>query len=137
MENSYTPGKHLLLDLYQANHLSDKLVIEKALLGAADACHAKVLQKHFHSFGEEQGITGMLLLAESHISIHTWPESHFAAVDIFMCGNCDPALAIAPIKKYLCPKSIDVREFDRGMLLKKLSSTDGIIWYVGWPNNLA
>ncbi len=124
MENNYTPGKHLLIDLYQATHLSDKTVIEKALLAAADACDATVLQKNFHSFGEEQGITGMLLLAESHISIHTWPESHFAAVDIFMCGNCDPTLAIAPIKKHLCPKSIDVREFDRGISLTKQSSTD-------------
>jgi len=127
MENNYTPGKHLLVDLYQANHLSDKRVIEKALLEAADACHAKVLQKHFHSFGAEQGITGMLLLAESHISIHTWPESHFAAVDIFMCGNCDPALAIAPIREHLCPKSIEVREFDRGTSLYISSPTDGAI----------
>lgn len=124
MENSYTPGKHLLLDLYQAIHLSDKSVIEKALLEAAEACDAKVLQKNFHSFGEEQGITGMLLLAESHISIHTWPESHFAAVDIFMCGNCDPELALAPIKKYLRPKSVDVREFDRGTSLNKTSLLD-------------
>lgn len=123
MENSYTPGKHLLLDLYQASHLNDKRVIEKALLEAAQACNAKVLQKNFHIFGEEQGITGMLLLAESHISIHTWPESHFAAVDIFMCGNCNPALAIAPIKKYLCPKRVDLREFDRGRALIKPSST--------------
>jgi S-adenosylmethionine decarboxylase len=59
----------------------------------------------------------MLLLAESHISIHTWPESHFAAVDIFMCGNCDPTLALAPIKKYLCPERVDVREFNRGISL--------------------
>ena len=127
MENNYTPGKHLLVDLYQASHLSDKTVIEKALLEAADACDAKVLQMNFHSFGGGQGITGMLLLAESHISIHTWPESHFAAIDIFMCGNCDPTLAIVPIKKYLCPKNIDVREFDRGTSLSKLSSTEKFI----------
>ena len=124
MENSYTPGKHLLLDLYEAIHLSDQNVIEQALLEAANACNAKVLQKNFHGFGEGQGITGMLLLAESHISIHTWPESHFAAVDIFMCGNCDPALAITPIKKYLRPKRVDVREFNRGMSLDKPSAID-------------
>ena len=124
MENSYTPGKHLILDLYQANHLSDKSVIEQALMEAAEACNAKVLQKHFHSFGEEQGITGMLLLAESHISIHTWPESHFAAVDIFMCGNWDPTLAITPIKKHLCPLRIDVRELDRGTSLSNVSDAD-------------
>lgn len=124
MENSYAPGKHLILDLYQAKSLSDKSVIEQALMEAAEACNAKVLQNNFHSFGEEQGITGMLLLAESHISIHTWPESHFAAVDIFMCGNCDPSLAIAPIKKYLRPQHIEVRELHRGTALNKIASTD-------------
>ena len=124
MENSYTPGKHLILDLYQANHLSNKNVIEEALIEAAEACNANVLQKNFHSFGEEQGITGMLLLAESHISIHTWPESHFAAVDIFMCGNCDPSLAITPIKKYLRPQRIEARELDRGTSLNKHSASD-------------
>jgi S-adenosylmethionine decarboxylase len=124
MENSYTPGKHLILDLYQAIHLSDKSVIEQALIEAAEACNAKILQKNFHSFGEEQGITGMLLLAESHISIHTWPEDHFAAVDIFMCGNCDPSLAIAPIKKHFRPQRIDVRELNRGTSLNQHSTAD-------------
>ncbi|WP_339725890.1 adenosylmethionine decarboxylase [uncultured Paraglaciecola sp.] len=129
MENSYTPGIHLILDLYQATHLNDKCVIEKALTEAAEACHATILQKYFHSFGEGQGITGMLLLAESHISIHTWPENHFAAVDIFMCGNCEPSLAITPIKQYLCPQRVDVRELDRGAALNKvnISSTYGPI----------
>ncbi|MFT5924196.1 MAG: S-adenosylmethionine decarboxylase [Paraglaciecola sp.] len=127
MQNSYTPGKHLLLDLYQARNLSDLSCVEQALMEAASACGAIVLQKNFHSFGEEQGITGMLLLSESHISIHTWPESHFAAVDIFMCGNCDPNLALASIKKHFCPERVDVREFDRGTSLKKPSPTDGSI----------
>jgi S-adenosylmethionine decarboxylase len=124
MENSYTPGKHLILDLYQAIHLDDKGVIEQALMDAAQACNATVLQKNFHSFGEEQGITGMLLLAESHISIHTWPESHFAAVDIFMCGNCDPSLAITPLKKHLCPQHIEVRELNRGTSLTQPAKAD-------------
>ena len=124
MENSYTPGKHLILDLYQAIHLDDKGVIEQALMDAAQTCNATVLQKNFHSFGEEQGITGMLLLAESHISIHTWPESHFAAVDIFMCGNCDPSLAIKPLKKHLCPQHIEVRELDRGTSLAQPAKAD-------------
>ncbi|MBU3001991.1 adenosylmethionine decarboxylase [Paraglaciecola arctica] len=122
MKNSYAPGKHLLLDLYQASNLSDETVIEDALVSAAEACGAKVLQKRLHSFGENQGITGMLLLAESHISIHTWPESGFAAIDIFMCGSCNPDLAIVPIKQHLRPKTIEVREFERGMSLDKATS---------------
>jgi len=124
MENTYLPGKHLLLDLYQATHLCDIEIIEKALLAAAEACNATVLQSKLHCFGKEQGITGMLLLAESHISIHTWPETEFAAVDIFMCGNCDPMLAIAPIKQYLSPKKIDIRVLDRGTNLNEKQSTE-------------
>jgi S-adenosylmethionine decarboxylase len=46
-----------------------------------------VLFSHFHAFGEGQGVTGVVLLAESHITIHTWPECGFAAADIFMCGS--------------------------------------------------
>ncbi|MEP1447034.1 MAG: adenosylmethionine decarboxylase [Paraglaciecola sp.] len=111
-----------MLDLYQASNLSDETVIEEALVEAAEASGANVLQKRLHSFGENQGITGMLLLAESHISIHTWPESGFAAIDIFMCGSCNPDLAIAPIKQHLRPKTIEVREFERGMSLDKATS---------------
>jgi hypothetical protein len=55
------------------------------------AAGARILHGHFHTFGRRQGVTGVLLLAESHISIHTWPEAGFAAVDIFMCGECAPA----------------------------------------------
>ncbi|UUZ57112.1 adenosylmethionine decarboxylase [Massilia sp. H-1] len=57
------------------------------------------MHSHFHSFGAAQGVTGVLLLAESHISIHTWPEFGFAAADIFMCGDARPALALDVIER--------------------------------------
>jgi S-adenosylmethionine decarboxylase len=60
---------------------------------------ARVLFSHFHAFGEGQGVTGVVLLAESHITIHTWPECGFAAADIFMCGSAQPELALALIKR--------------------------------------
>ena len=96
-------GTHLLADLsgILAERLRDCDALERLLREAAVAAGAQVLHGHFHSFGTGQGITGVLLLAESHISIHTWPECSFAAVDIFMCGAAQPQLALGVIKDAL------------------------------------
>lgn len=89
-------GTHLLADLsgVAAAVLRDCAVLEALLRAAAIDAGAQVLHGHFHSFGVEAGVTGVLLLAESHISIHTWPEAGFAAVDIFMCGAARPQVAL-------------------------------------------
>ncbi len=96
-------GTHLLADLsgIRADRLRDCDALERLLREAAIAAGAQVLHGHFHSFGPGQGITGVLLLAESHISIHTWPECSFAAVDIFMCGAAQPQRALDIIKDAL------------------------------------
>ena len=60
------------------------------------------------------GVTGMLLLRESHISIHTWPEHGFAAVDVFMCGGARPEKAVDAIASALAARSVEVREIARG-----------------------
>ena len=89
-------GTHLLADLsgVAAAVLRDCAALEALLRQAAVTAGAQVLHGHFHSFGVEAGVTGVLLLAESHISIHTWPEAGFAAVDIFMCGAARPQVAL-------------------------------------------
>ena len=87
-------GTHLLLDLWGAHNLTDPAAIDRALRDAAEAANATILHSHFHHFGPDGGVSGVLVLAESHISIHTWPERDFAAVDVFMCGACDPRLSI-------------------------------------------
>ncbi|HLJ04876.1 MAG TPA: adenosylmethionine decarboxylase, partial [Acetobacteraceae bacterium] len=79
-------GTHLLLDLWGASNLTDPELIDRALRDAAEAANATILHSHFHHFGPDGGVSGVVVLAESHISIHTWPERDFAAVDIFMCG---------------------------------------------------
>jgi S-adenosylmethionine decarboxylase len=66
---------------------SDPRLIEQILRAAAAAANARVLGVHLHHFGERMGVTGVALLAESHLSIHTWPESGYAAVDVFTCGD--------------------------------------------------
>jgi S-adenosylmethionine decarboxylase len=95
----YTPatGIHLIADIAGASHLGDVAAIEAILRAAAAAARVRVLGVNLHHFGPEQGVTGVALLAESHISIHTWPEEGLAAVDIFVCGpdaDADAALAV-------------------------------------------
>jgi S-adenosylmethionine decarboxylase len=109
-------GIHLLADFDGIN--AGKLVscdaIDALLRGAAAAAGATILHSHFHSFGPGQGVTGVLLLAESHISIHTWPEFGFAAADIFMCGDAAPQLALDVIERALRPAARSVQTIARG-----------------------
>lgn len=81
----YPPGTHILLDFWGAQRLDDASFIDGAMREAALACGATVLDTRLHQFGTGGGVTGVALLAESHISIHTWPETGYAALDIFLC----------------------------------------------------
>ena len=72
-------GIHLLIDFYQASNLTDEHLIEEALENAASAVNAKKIDICVHKFPQNHGVSGVITLAESHISIHTWPEIFFAA----------------------------------------------------------
>jgi S-adenosylmethionine decarboxylase len=109
-------GTHLLLDLWGARNLTDPAVIDAALRDAAEAAKATILHSHFHHFGPDGGVSGVLVLAESHISIHTWPERDFAAVDIFMCGACNPYDSLPVLKAVFRPASILLAEQRRGLI---------------------
>ncbi|MBX9814616.1 MAG: S-adenosylmethionine decarboxylase proenzyme [Proteobacteria bacterium SG_bin5] len=88
-------GRHLLADLFGCPGLDDAALIERALRDAAAAAGATLLDLRLHGFGPGAGVTGVALLAESHISIHSWPEHGYAAIDIFLCGRRhDPAAAL-------------------------------------------
>lgn len=87
-------GQHLIADLWGCQGLADPAVVETALRRAVAAAGVTLLDLKLHHFGPQQGVTGVALLAESHISIHTWPEHGYAAVDIFLCGT-SPASAAA------------------------------------------
>jgi S-adenosylmethionine decarboxylase len=110
-------GTHLLADMHGigADKLRDIASLEDLLRHSAQAAGAQILFSHFHSFGSEQGITGVVLLAESHISIHTWPEFGFAAADIFMCGQAQPQRALEIIKLALQPTSCTIQNIKRGI----------------------
>ena len=86
-------GKHFILNLYECPFelLDDKEFIRMLLYRATTEWKATLLYLAVHKF-DPQGVTGIAMLAESHISIHTWPEKGQAAVDIYTCGDCDPQL---------------------------------------------
>ncbi|XWO14397.1 S-adenosylmethionine decarboxylase proenzyme [Candidatus Hepatincola sp. Pdp] len=107
-------GTHLLIDLWEATNLNSPKDIDKVLRDCAIAAGATILHSHMHHFNP-QGVSGVVVLAESHISIHTWPERGYAALDIFVCGDCNPYLAIPILKDYFKPKNIQLSENRRGV----------------------
>ncbi|MBV9735118.1 MAG: adenosylmethionine decarboxylase [Acidisphaera sp.] len=109
-------GMHLLVDLWGAESLCDPARIDRALREAATAAGATVLHGHFHHFSPNGGVSGVLVLAESHISIHTWPERDFAAVDIFMCGGCDPYRSVPVLQAAFRPAEVRLSEQRRGLV---------------------
>lgn len=111
---SQRAGRHLILDFWGAKHLNDVSVVDGALKDAAEAAGAVVLHTYVHAFSETDGVTGVALLAESHISVHTWPEHDYAAFDLFMCGDAEPEKAVAVLKAVFEPQHVEVQELIRG-----------------------
>ncbi|MBL4615036.1 MAG: adenosylmethionine decarboxylase [Magnetovibrio sp.] len=109
-------GNHVLVELWGASNLDDPKVIEEALCNSALDAGATILHRHFHHFSPYSGVSGVVVLAESHISIHTWPEKSYAAIDIFMCGECNPHDALPRLKKAFQPQEMDVSEHKRGVI---------------------
>ncbi len=114
MTETVPPGTHLLIDFWQAHELTDMAGIETAMRAAATACGATVLDVLLHAFGEGAGVTGVAILAESHISIHTWPELDYVALDVFMCGACNPKFALPVLRAHFKPGREAVRAHKRG-----------------------
>ena len=109
-------GSHLIIDLWEAEGLSDRDRIETALVDAVKAAGATLLHIHLHTFSEGGGISGVAVLAESHISVHTWPERGYAAFDVFMCGDAEPRKTLAIFKDAFNPGRIVIGSHKRGVL---------------------
>ena len=107
-------GSHCLVDLWGASHLTDAKVLTTVLETASNAAGACLLKIFVHEFPSSGGITGVALLAESHMSIHTWPEKEYAAIDIFMCGHADTRRALDVLILQLKPTHTLVEHFVRG-----------------------
>lgn len=109
-------GRHLLVDLWDAGQLTDIDYIENTLRRSAEAAGATVLSVHLHQFSDSGGVSGVAILSESHISIHTWPERDYAALDVFMCGSCNPHNALPILKAAFDAGSVTVNETRRGVV---------------------
>ena len=108
-------GSHILLDLWNTEFNNSIKFLKKIMRESIDVSGATLLHMHLHRFGKEQGISGVAILAESHISVHTWPERNFLAFDIFMCGDTKPELAAKYLIQTLNPKKKILKLIKRGV----------------------
>jgi len=108
-------GVHLIIELWNAENLSSLPKIKKILQDSIKACQATLLKIDLHKFSPTGGISGMAIIQESHLSIHTWPEYSYAALDIFVCGDVDPYKVIPVIKDGFQTSKIQIAELKRGV----------------------
>jgi S-adenosylmethionine decarboxylase len=106
-------GVHLIVDLHGGRRLNDIDHIDSVLRRCAEAAGATLLHIHLHRF-QPDGVSGVAVLAESHIAIHTWPEAGYAALDLFMCGKTNPDHCVPILREAFAAKRVDVRELLRG-----------------------
>jgi S-adenosylmethionine decarboxylase len=107
-------GAHLIVDLYDAERLDDIDHIDETLRHCVGAAGATLLHMHLHHFEPNGGVSGVAVLAESHISIHSWPEASYAAIDIFMCGSANPDACVPVLREAFRAKRVAVSELLRG-----------------------
>ncbi|MBF8268457.1 MAG: S-adenosylmethionine decarboxylase proenzyme [Gammaproteobacteria bacterium] len=108
-------GTHLIIDFWGASQLNDIDKMEQALRESVEAANATLLHLHLHHFTPYEGISGVAVLAESHISVHTWPERGYAAFDVFMCGDADPEKTVPILKAYFQPGNVSITKHLRGV----------------------
>jgi len=112
-EGKVYAGTHLIIEVIGGKNLDCVETIETAFRDCVAACQATLLHIHLHRFSP-QGVSGVAVLAESHISVHTWPEAGYAAFDVFMCGDADPWKAIDILRAAFDADEIKVDELLRG-----------------------
>lgn len=110
-------GRHVIAEFVGCDPkvLNDVSTIREIMIKAAEAAGARMVNDFFHKFNPH-GVTGVVVVQESHLTIHTWPEYGYAAVDIFTCGRTNPWKAFEYIKEYLKPRKVHVEEIERGLV---------------------
>ena len=125
-------GHHVLAEFFECdpNILNSIDKVEKYMVDAALECGATIVQKCFHMFNP-YGVSGVVIISESHLAIHTWPELGYAAVDLFTCGDkCDPKVAYEFLKKKFSCQNATFSELKRGILNKKTMKVSEIPFMV-------
>lgn len=113
-----TLARHLLVEMYfcDVSRLDDVEYLERELVAVARECGATVIDSRFHKFSP-QGVSGVVIIAESHFSIHSWPEYGYAALDFFTCGDrVEPRHAVQRVAQRLGAGQVMVLECSRGSL---------------------
>ena len=111
-------GRHILAEFFDCNPniINNLQLIEELMSEAAIECGATIVQKCFHMFNPH-GVSGVVIIAESHLAIRTWPEIGYAAVDLFTCGeSCDPKVAYEYLKKAFGSENGSYSELKRGII---------------------
>lgn len=118
IEEMKSLGRHLLIELYGCEQkiLNDVSQIEQIMTGAAKAAKTQIVDVVFHTFNPH-GVSGVVVIAESHLAIHTWPEYGFASIDIYTCGEeIDPWKAYHYLTNKFKTNNLNVMEMKRGIL---------------------
>ena len=112
-------GKHILLEFMGCSSqlLNSKDALEPILNEAAKVMGASIVESRFHNFSPI-GVSGVVIIMESHLTIHTWPEYDYAAIDIFTCGKINFDEGVELLKKKLKPQSVTESFIERGIQLQ-------------------
>ena len=110
-------GRHLLAEFYDcaSGALNDPWRVERLMNEAARLSGATVVQSVFHMFSPH-GVSGVVVVEESHLAVHTWPEYGYAAVDYFSCGDVDCDAAVRYLADHLLPTRVETKEVPRGVI---------------------
>lgn len=111
-------GRHILAEFFDCdpNVLNNPALVEKYMLDAALECGATIVNKCFHLFAPH-GVSGVVIISESHLAIHTWPEFGYAAVDLFTCGEqCDPKVSYEFLKRKFNSRGAKYTQLNRGLM---------------------
>ena len=120
-------GRHFLAEFYRCSSeiLNDKNKIADIMTRAVEVSNATIIKPFFHKFSP-QGISGIIVIAESHLAIHTWPEFRFAAVDLFSCGDFDFTEALKFIRDGLNSEKYSIISIKRGTGINSING-DGAV----------
>jgi S-adenosylmethionine decarboxylase proenzyme len=118
-------GRHLIIEMWGCRNLDSSEIVERALREVVRACDLTLLDLNVYPFSPI-GVTGVAVVAESHVMVHTWPEHGYAAVDVFTCGEqTDPEAALPPLREFFSPERVQVMEITRGIVPQDSAKTPG------------
>lgn len=111
-------GRHVIVELWGCKNIDSLPVVEEALRDAVAATNATLRDLQVFPWEPYNGVSGIAILSESHLSIHTWPELGYAAVDIFTCGDhTQPEAAVPVLREYFRPERMEVMQVSRGLIV--------------------